>query len=311
MDLRNQLGYSLRQLTYFVAIAETGTISAAAQRLHASQSAVSLAVNELERALGTQLCVRRKAHGVVLTPTGAEVLRQARTVLQHAEELQAVASGRGAELSGPLAIGCYLTLAPTVLPWLLAGFGDRHPGVRVDFAEGTQDTLQQRLLAGELDLAVLYDMEILPEIDSAALYTTRPHILLPADHPCAEQPEVSLRELASHPMVLLESPPSTQHTMKVCRAAGMAPTVRHRTTSFETARALVGRGLGYSVLVQRPSNERTYEGFRVVCKEIAEHVGEVAVLLAWPRHSRLSARAGAFIDYATDPAGSPAVACPR
>lgn len=304
MELRNQLAYSLRQLTYFVAVAETGTISQAAQRLHASQSAVSLAVNELERGLRSQLCVRRKAHGVVLTPTGTEVLRQARTLLGRAEELQAVASGQGAGLSGPLGIGCYLTLAPTVLPWLLAGLGERHPRVQVDFVEGTQDTLQQRLLAGELDLAVLYDMEIQPEMDSVTLYTTRPHILLPADDPLAEEPEVSLRGLAARPMVLLDSPPSTQHTMKVCREAGMTPAVRHRTTSFEMARALVGRGLGYAVLVQRPSNERTYEGFPVVCKEIAEQAGEVAVLLAWPRHSRLSVRAEAFVNYALHTDGS-------
>lgn len=304
MELRNQPDYSLRQLACFVAVAEAGTISAAAQRLHASQSAVSLAVNELERGLRAQLCVRRKAHGVVLTPTGMEVLRQARTLLRDAEELQVVASGKGAELSGPLSIGCYLTLAPTVLPWLLAGFGARHPGVQVDFTEGTQDALQQRLLTGGLDLAVLYDMEVLPEMESVALYTTRPHILLPADDPLAEEPAVSLRELAARPMVLLDSPPSTHHTMKVCREAGMTPAVRHRTTSFETARALVGRGLGYAVLVQRPSNERTYEGFPIVCKEIVEQAAEVAVLLAWPRRARPSARAEAFVSYALHPDGS-------
>lgn len=299
MQLRNEPGYTLRQLECFVAVADAGTISAAAERLHASQSAVSLAVNELERGLRAQLCVRRKAHGVVLTPTGTEVLRQARTLLRHAEELQTVASGSGPELSGPLAVGCYLTLAPTVLPRLLAEFGERHPAVWVDFAEGTQDTLQQRLLAGELDLAVLYNMEVLPEMDSTELYTTRPHILLPTDDPLADSAEISLRDLASRPMVLLDSPPSTQHTMKVWREAGITPTVRHRTTSFETARALVGRGLGYALLVQQPSNERTYEGLPVIRKEISEQAGDVAVLLAWPRHCKLSARAEAFINYAT------------
>lgn len=73
--------------------------------------------------------------------------------------------------------------------------------------------------------------------------------------------------------------------------------MRHRPTTFETARALIGRGMGYGVLVQRPANDRTYEGMRVVVKEIAEPVREEAVVLAWPRSMRLNRRAQEFVRF--------------
>lgn len=294
-------GFSLRQLWYFVAAAEDGTISAAANRLRVSQSAVSLALNELEKALKVQLFVRRKAHGITLTPSGAQALEQARALLRQAEDLETKTGGTSAELAGRLALGCYLTLAPTVLPRLLHGFGARHPKVTVDFTEGTQDSLQRLLLAGELDLAVLYDMEILPEIVQVELYQRAPHILLPADHPLAGGAEVALRDLAEEPMVLLDAPPSSHHTMRLCGDAGVKPLVRHRTSNFETARALVGRGLGYAMLIQRPANDRTYEGLPVVYKPITELAGyTVSVLIGWPRHTRPTRRSAEFIAYCQD-----------
>lgn len=299
-------GFSLRQLWYFVAVAEEGTISAAADRLHVSQSAVSLALTDLERVLKVQLCVRRKAHGITLTPSGAQALRQARMVLRQAVTLEMDGLGDTEELTGPLALGCYLTLAPTVLPRLIHGFGLRHPRVTVGFEEGTQDSLQRLLLTGELDLAVVYHMDILPEIAQVGLYRTQPHVLLPADHRLATEPVVALHDLAEEPMVLLDAPPSTHHTLRLCEEAGVKPLIRYRTKSFETARALVGRGLGYAMLIQRPANARTYEGLPVVPKDIAELADHhVEVLLAWPRHIRLTRRSQEFVRYCQETFGKP------
>ncbi|MFF7309117.1 LysR substrate-binding domain-containing protein [Streptomyces sp. NPDC008137] len=291
-------GFSLRQLLYFVTVAETGTLSEAAARLHISQSAVSLALNELERALKVQLCVRRKAHGITLTPAGRQALQQMRALLRQAEELESGASGSGDQLSGRLSVGCYLTLAPTVLPPLLQGFSALHPALTLDFEEDTGDRLQRRLLDGELDLAVLYDMDVLAEMDRAALFTRRPNALLPADHRLADATSVALRDLADEPLVLFDAPPSSHHTLQLFQAAGVTPIVRHRTTNFETARALVGRGLGYAISMQRLPNDRTYEGFRLVSKEISDlSDATVSVLLCWPRQVAQTRRASEFVRY--------------
>src|SRR5690606_8435983 len=145
--------FSLRQLAYFVAIAEAGTLSEAAARLRISQPAVSLPLNDLERALKVQLCVRRKAPGITLTPSGPSLLGRARRPLREPEDLGVQATDTGTR-TGLLSLGCYVTLAPTVLPPLLQGFAALHPEVTVECAEDTQDVLQRRLLRGELDLAV-------------------------------------------------------------------------------------------------------------------------------------------------------------
>ncbi|GGO80177.1 LysR substrate-binding domain-containing protein [Wenjunlia tyrosinilytica] len=291
-------GFSLRQALYFVTAAESGTLSEAALRLHVSQSGLSLAINELERALKVQLCIRRKAHGITLTSAGKEALHQMRALLRQVEELESAVSGSGDHLSGRLSVGCYVTLAPTVLPPLLQGFSELHPMLTVDFTEGTQDALQRKLLDGELDLAVLYDMDVLPEMERVALFSMRPHVLLPADHRLAGEPKVALRDLVAEPMVLLDAPPSSLHTLLLCKTAGVTPLVRHRTTNFEMARALVGRGLGYAILIQRPPNDRTYEGLRVVHKEIAElPEAAVSVLLCWPQQVAQTRRAAEFVRY--------------
>ncbi|MBP2324947.1 DNA-binding transcriptional LysR family regulator [Kibdelosporangium banguiense] len=290
--------FSLRQLQYFVVIAESGTLSNAASRLHVSQPTLSQALTELENALGVQLCVRRKAHGITLTPSGSQVLHHARQLLRQAEDLQSAAAGAG-PLTGVLSVGCYVTFAPTVLPPLLQGFSADHPGLTIDFTEDTQDVLQRRLLSGELDIALLYDMEVSPELARTTLYTIRPHILLPADHPMAAQPTVSLEELTPEPMVLLSAPPSSHDTLAIYQRLNLVPRVTYRPTTYELTRALVGRGMGYALLVQRPANDRTYEGYPVVIKEIAEPVPDARVVIAWPRTMRLNRRADEFVRYCT------------
>lgn len=290
--------YTLRQLAYFAAVAEAGTIAAAADELRVSPTAVAAAVSELERIFRTQLTVRRKAHGVSLTPAGSHLYARAATLLRDAEELELSATSGGEELAGPLVVGCYLTVAPTILPVLLEGFTAEHPRVQLDFVEGTQDEMQDRLFAGELDLAVVYDMDLRPGLGSVLLYEIAAYALLPGDHRLAGRDEVSLAELAAEPMILLDAPPSSHHTLSLFQDAGVAPRIRYRTTDFELTRSLVGRGAGYSVLVQRPAVDATYEGLPVVARPIAPAVKPVAVRMIWPEAIRPTDRARAMVAYA-------------
>lgn len=286
--------FSLRQLAHFVAVAEEGTISAASGRLFMSESAISGSVTELERALGADLCVRRRAQGVSLTPMGKLVLDRARHLLADAAELTYMVRGNGTELVGPLVVGCYVTLAPTVLPRLLAEFGQLHPRVTVDFVEGPQDRLQEALVAGEIDVAVLYDMGQLEALDRIVLYEARGYALFGESHPLACQPTVTLEQLASEPLVLFDQPPSTAYAMSLFQARGLVPNVRHRTHAYELTRSIVARGIGYAILVQRPPNKESYEGLPILEKEIEPPLPTCPVILAWPRDRRVSPRVRAL-----------------
>ncbi|MET3810654.1 LysR substrate-binding domain-containing protein [Arthrobacter sp. UYEF3] len=290
--------YTLRQLAHFVAVADTGAISAAALKLHLSQGAVSAAVTELERIFKVQLMVRRKAHGVTLTPAGKHLYGRAVRLLTDAEELELSAASGGTELAGPLVIGCYLTLAPTVLPPLLDGFTAAHPKVQLESVEGTQNGLLERLFDGELDLAVVYDTALPAALGAAELYKTSAYALLPAAHRLAARTEVSLHDLAPEPMVLLDAPPSSHHSLSLFERAGAEPNIRYRTTDFEVTRSLVGRGLGYSLLVQHPAVDTTYEGRALVARPLTPAVRPLSVQIIWPRAVRLTDRAQAMVEYA-------------
>lgn len=303
----------MNQLAAFVAVAEAGTISAAAERLHISPSALSAAVTELERSLQTQLLRRRKAKGVSLTPAGEVVLPRARYLLHQASELEADARGEERGVSGLVRIGCYPSLAPTVLPALISEFTTAHPDARVEVHENTQDQLSKGLESGELDLAIMYDLDLDPTWRSVVLAHLTPRAVLPATHRLADSPDgIDLAHLRNDPMVLLDAPPSSNHAYFCCARAGFTPHVVYRARTYETARSFVGRGFGWTLLLQRPSANVTYEGKPVVVKDISSPVlPPVAVDVVWHPDSLLSKASRTFITHAVRLAETGALGIPQ
>lgn len=298
MDVLDAPGFTLRQLSFLVAAADEGTVAGAAARLHASPSAVSEALTELERGLGTQLSVRRRARGLTLTSTGADVVARARALLASSRELETSLLAAPGELVGPIAIGCYPTLAPTILPPLLQGFAQLHPRVQLTILEATHDRLQGQLEAGQVDVAFVYDTLIPGQPRRAKLFEVPAHVVVAGDDPLAAAGSVRLEQLVDRDLILLDAPPSSEHTMSLFGARGLTPRVRHRVQSYEAARALVGRGLGYGILVQRSANPASHEGYPVAMLEIAPAVPPVGVDVIWPTSPQPAARTAALIDYA-------------
>lgn len=294
------VGYTLRQLAYFAAVAEHGSIAGAAGHLHVSASAVSAAVDDLEKVLRTQLTVRRKAHGVRLTRSGQDVLRRARSLLTEAEDLQLHAQDADERLRGSLMLGSYRTLAPTLLAELLAAYTERHPDVDLDFVSGSQSAVLEQLARGDVDLAVVYDVALPPWTEVLRLYEAVPQVVLAADHPLAHEASLPLERLADEPFILLDLHPSRENTMALFAAAGLAPAVRFRTTDYEVTRSLVGRGLGYSILVQHPKGDLTWGGRPLALRPIDPAPRPVGVCLAWDPGVRRSRRAEAMLLLARD-----------
>ncbi|WP_249350980.1 LysR substrate-binding domain-containing protein [Microbispora sp. H10836] len=133
--------------------------------------------------------------------------------------------------------------------------------------------------------------------DVEPLADVLPHVVLPERHALADQEAVSLRDLAVEPMVLFDVSPSRDHWVEMVSDIGLEPLVAYRTRSFETTRCLVGQGLGYAVLVQRPRNPRTYAGSRVVTRPIREPVRPRVMIAAYPTGMRLPDKVRAFLDY--------------
>lgn len=301
---------TFRQLSHFVAVAEVGTISGAAHRLQFSASAISASVTELERALGVELCIRRRAQGVTLTSAGRLVLTKAKRLLSEVSELGWAVRGVGQELVGPLIVGCFVTLAPSLLPRLLEEFESRHPRVTIDFVVGAQDELQAALRSGAIDVALIYDVGSLDAVNKSVLYEARGYALFGQKHPLAVRPgqTVTLEELSKEPLVLFDQTPSTRYAMSIFEERGLRPNIRHTTHAFELTRSIVSRSdTAYAILVQRPTNKRSYEGLPIIEKEIDPPPLSVPVVLAWASDVELSVRARALADILHDHFG---VLCP-
>jgi len=261
---------SLRSLRYFVAAAETGSITAAAARVHVSQPSVSEAIARLEADLGAQLFLRRQARGLTLTVPGERFLVQARNLLSHADEVERFADTMGDSLAGEVRIGCFVTLAPFVLPALLAGFAKAYPGITVSFEEANQLELLERLREGRCELAMTYAYGLGEEFDAEVLAELPPRIVLSAEDPLARRRSISLRELADAPMVLLDLPHTRDYFLSLFRSARIEPRIAHRAHTYEMVRGLVARGLGFAILNAIPRQSITYDGGRVAAVPIAE-----------------------------------------
>lgn len=301
MDIGTNPNITLRQLWHFTTAAQCGTISEAARRLHMAPSAISMSIAELERQVGVQLCVRRKSHGLTLTSAGQLAFEQARQMLDLADELVHLSGGEKERLRGPLAVGCYMPLAPAVIPFMLRSFAERCPEVRVNFVEGYHDDLQDRLLAGDVDVCFLYDSSLVADIRSVPLMSVQPKLLLPEDHALAERASVSLAEVAEEPVILFDAPPISTRVLDLFKNQGLDPQVRHRSRSYATVRALVGAGMGVAVLYQQPALDLSYAGLHVVSRPLdAPGAPTQSVALAWAAKLRPNARARAWTELAVE-----------
>lgn len=296
--------FTLRQLEYLVAVADEGSISAAAQRLHVTPGGISLALDGLEKALQIQLLIRRRAKGISLTPAGRIAADRALAILEGAGELQGTAEILRGELFGPLRIGCFSTLSPWMLPRIVEHFTRAYPGVYVEMEEGPSDELQSQLQRGEIDACIMYSNHITGGLDGRIgglaweeIVPVRVRLLLPPTHRLAQMHAVALRDLNDEPAVLLALQPTRQLLIEMFQRAGLTANVRWRTTSVETIRSMVARGLAWSVIMGRPAGDRTYDGLSLIYKEIADDVPSNVVVVAYPEGTVPTAKVRALIDF--------------
>ena len=292
--------YTLRQLEYFVAAAECGSVTAAAARVHLSQSAMSTALADLERALDVQLLLRHHARGVTLTAAGEQLLTASRRLLAQAGELKSEAHGLGYGLAGTLTIGCFEVLAPYVLPELLATCAERHPGLRLDTYEVDLDALAQGVIGGRFELGLGYELAPDPRLVTSRGFTLPPYVLLPAGHKLAGRLKATLAQLAGEPLALLDLPQSRDYVLGMFAGAGVEPDIRYRSRNVETLRALVGRGLAYTLLNLQPAVATSLDGHPVVSLALKGGGTPLEVVLVTAAGSRPTRRAAAVAAVSTE-----------
>lgn len=236
----------LRQLAALVAVADAGTFSAAAARLHTVQSNVSTHVARLERELGVALVDRSAGR---LTAEGGVAVARARRVQAEVDALVADVASLHDQVAGHVRMGVLGTTGRWMLPPLLAAMSARYPKVRIAILEGNTTSLLPQLLAGALDLTVVNLPVKEPQIAVDDLFEEDLLLVAPAGHHLAARPEVTLEELAGHELLL--PPPGTSIRVELDRAAQAAGVTLRAQTELDGLRliaSLAFEGFGAAIL---------------------------------------------------------------
>lgn len=261
MDLEAASSWSreltLRELRYFVALADSRSVTAAARAVGLSQPAMSASLANLEQTLGVTLFVRQRGRGVALTPEGQTLASGARQLLVQADALQARSSPVAAT---PVNLGCLVTVAPLLAPRVLRAYNEVRPDFEFALRVGAQDQLLQLLRTGEIHVALTYDIEVGAAFEFRHLHDATPLALLPADHRLATRPAITLAELVDEPYLLLDLPLSREYFTSLFLTAGLSCEPAMRLADLGLVRSLVANGFGYSLVNLCPRSPETLDG---------------------------------------------------
>lgn len=274
--------FTLRQLEYFIATAESGSITLASERIHVSQPSISTAISQLETELSAQLFLRRHAQGLSLTPAGQKLLMQAKVVIAQAQNLYAAASEVMNQVRGTLSLGCLLTFAPMVLPEVSHSFIEAHPETSVRPTVANHSELLSRLERAELDVALSYDLLIPEGYEFTPLAELATYVQVAEDDPLAERGSITLEEMAQHDFILLDLPLSRDYFLGLFAAAGVTPNIVAQIPHQEVIRTMVGNRYGYTLANVRPKNKAALDGRRLASIPITDdhksmHIGLIRV----------------------------------
>ncbi|WP_307660611.1 LysR family transcriptional regulator [Streptomyces sp. V1I1] len=270
---------NLRQLEYFVAVAEEESFTRAADRVGISQSGVSAQIRQLERELGADL-FERSARRVILSVAGRAAMGRARAVLAAAEGVgQAVDEVTGL-IRGRLVVGMVVGCTVTPLFDALAAFHNEHPGVEISLLEDRSDRLFDAVRAGSVDLALAGTTgPTAQDLRTLTVVSERLIVAVPPGHPLTASPRPPLRDVVGYPVVCM--PPGTGVRAAfddACAAQGLTPTITLQASAANAVADLAARGLAVAVLTESmtaPQHER------LLSRPIDDATDPALLVLAW------------------------------
>ncbi|MEP9416057.1 LysR substrate-binding domain-containing protein [Gordonia sp. VNQ95] len=239
----------IRQLQALIAVADTGSVTAAAKVLHIVQPAVTKQIQTLESELGVELFSRSRA-GMTINPNGQQVLDRARRVLRELDRARDdVRSGDSSELRGQVTIGLLPSTALLLAPRLVAAAADRYPGIRLRISVGYAGHLATWLDAGDVDVALLFEQP------STAMFRIDPILreelwaVAPSSAHLRSDDPIALKDVLSQPLILPAPPHGLRSIIETVAAeTGLTITIPVETNDSAIQRRLVADGYGWTVL---------------------------------------------------------------
>jgi DNA-binding transcriptional LysR family regulator len=289
--------FTLRQLEYFVAVAEQGSVTAAATQRNVSQPSISVAISELEATLRRVLFRRQAGHTLSITPAGRRLLIQARTALAAASQIST--KGQDAFSEGEISIACFRDLGSIYLPRILTAFAERHPGLNYRISEGDLAEVRARILDGRCELAITYDIDLHAHgVARRTIDRLSPYALLARRHPKAKARRISLADLAGERIVIEDFPVTLEYFVGIFRRHHLELPSIQLAPSFEMQRGLVASDWGVGLSCVRPKPNVSYDGAPLVCLPLSSAEPMQEVVIAHLGEATLSQPARGFLESA-------------
>ena len=295
------MNITLRQINYFLAVAEAKSVSRAAASLGIAQSAVTESIRALEVDAGAQL-FDRHSKGVSLTYKGHQFLRRARLVVSAVDDAKRALSSQAGKVTGVLNLGVTSLVTGYYLADLLARFRRVFPEVRIKVVEEERSYVEHLLINGELHLALMLTSNI---EDSFALHhitleRSRVRVWIAPSHPFGDRHKLSLGEVAEHSLIELASDEMTTSIGGWWQARRLRPANVLKTSSVEAVRSLVATGAGTAVMPDLMFRPWSLEGDRLEARQLQDDLPTVDVGLAWRSGSALGETARMFLQLAEE-----------
>ena len=239
---------NLRDLKYLVAVAEHRHFGRAADACFVSQPTLSTQVKKLEETLGVVLFERSRRQ-VMLTEAGQAIVAQAGVVLKDVNELVRLADGHRDPLGGNFRLGIIPTVAPYLLPLVLAPVRRALPNLRVQLFEGQTANISAQLQEGELEAVVLALPVLEDDLEQVPLFEEPFYFAVPAGHPKAKRKAIREAELDGEQVLLLEDGHCLRdQALEICESRNAVENANFRATSIETLRQMVAAGVGVTLM---------------------------------------------------------------
>jgi LysR family hydrogen peroxide-inducible transcriptional activator len=284
----------LHQLRYVLAVAKTGNFSRAASHCHVSQPSLSQQIQKLEEELGARLFTRMKREAVP-TAAGKALLQRAARIIDDVESSRRDVADASGEVRGVVTLGVLPTIAPYLLPRILAECRRRCPRVEAVIHETTTTELLSMAAACELDFAVLSSTLMDARFQKEELFHEELLLAVPPDHPLATRHTVRLEDVEAERFILLQEGHCLgDQALRFCNQHQCHPQVVFRTAQLETIQALVATGMGVSLIPQMAVPARRERNPVYITLAKPRPVRAVAAL--WRREYQFTRAAAAVMD---------------
>lgn len=289
------MAISLKAMKYFTTALRHGNISKAAAELNIAASAIGSAIDQIETAFDLTLTIRQRSRGIEANASGRQVAQKFERLLEDYAAVLSEGVDLKQALSGTLRIGYYAPIAPAFLPQILASFVPKGNAVTLYLDECDNNSAQDGLLNGSYDAILFVSEGVRPSVDFDVLIQAPAYCLVPVGHAFASQSSVTVAQIATQPLVVLNRPVAAPYYQGLFDAHANDITIAAYANSTEMVRSLVSAGHGCAVLNMQPLTQQSYCGASLVGVPISDPLPPLTLSIGYDK-SRTRRLVQHFVD---------------